>query len=334
VSEATGEQEPGQAGIGTSGPIHPLPPTAVPPKPPKKNGSDLPGRLLTAGVLVPFVSFVIVKGGLLYLGTIVAIIFLGQREFYRLIEDKGARPLHTFGLSAGAALPVVAYLGTEYHMTVLMTAVLLAVMVAQVGKAEITEALASISGTFFGVFYVGWLLSYAVVLRDFTAVAVSQSGEGPVTTLGFVPESGIFFMFFTLFCVILCDAGAYFGGRAWGRHKLAPKISPKKSIEGAVTGVVTGTAGGFLCKTMFDFFWPELSLAFTVPVALVFGVVLSVSGMVGDLIESLLKRDASVKDTGALLPGTGGVLDRIDSPLVGIPVMYHGLLFYVYLHAG
>jgi phosphatidate cytidylyltransferase len=318
----------------SSGPIHPLPPTAIARKPPKKIGSDLPGRLLTAAVLVPFVSFVIVKGGLLYLGTIVAIIFLGQREFYRLIEDKGARPLQTFGLAAGAALPVVAYLGTEYHMTVLMTATLLAVMVAQLGKAEITEALASISGTFLGVFYVGWLMSYAVVLRNFTAAAVAQSGEGLVSTLGFVPGCGIFFMFFTLFCVIWCDAGAYFGGRAWGRHKLAPNISPKKSIEGAVTGVIAGTAGGFFCKTMCDLFWPELSQAFSVQAAVIFGVLLSVAGIVGDLIESLLKRDASVKDTGTLLPGTGGVLDRIDSPLLGIPVMYHGLLLYIALQTG
>lgn len=317
-----------------SGPIHPLPPTAVAPKEPKRSSSDLSGRLLTAGVLVPFVSWVIVTGGLVYLATIIVIIFLGQREFYRLIEDKGARPLHTFGLSAGAALPVVAYFGTEYHMTVLMTATLLAVMVAQLGKAEITEALASISGTFFGVFYVGWLMSYAIVLRNFTAAAVAQSGEGVVANLGFVPGCGIFLMFFTLFCVIWCDAGAYFGGRAWGRHKLAPKISPNKSIEGAISGVMAGVAGGFFCKTMFDMFWPELSQAFTAPAALVFGVVISLVGIVGDLIESLLKRDASVKDTGALLPGTGGVLDRIDSPLLGIPVMYHGLLLYISLQAG
>jgi phosphatidate cytidylyltransferase len=276
----------------------------------------------------------VVRGGLVYLATVVTIIFLGQREFYRLIEDKGARPLHAFGLSAGVALPLVAYLGTEYHMTVLMTATLLAVLVAQLGKAEITEAMASISGTFFGVFYVGWLMSYAVVLRNFHAAVVSHSGAGVVDELGFVPDSGIFFMFFTLFCVVWCDAGAYFGGRAWGRHKLARKISPGKSIEGAFAGVAAGVAGGVFCKSAFDLFWPDLSQALSIPAALVFGAVLSVAGIVGDLIESLLKRDASVKDTGTLLPGTGGILDRIDSPLLGIPVMYYGLLFYVFLQVG
>jgi len=329
VSRATGE--PGPPDL--SGPIHPLPPTAVEPAAPTRRGGDLAARLPTAAVLVPLVSVVIVQGGLVYLGTVIAIILLGQREFYRLIEDKGARPLQAFGLGAGCALPVVAYLGTEYQMTVVMTATLLAVMVAQLGKAEITEALASISGTFFGVFYVGWLMSYAVVLRDFTPNAVAQSSETAVASLGFVPGCGIFFMFFTLFCVVWCDAGAYFGGKAWGCHKLARKISPNKGVEGALTGIVAGTAGGFVCKTAFDFFWPELSQAFSLAATLVFGVVLSVVGIVGDLIESLLKRDASVKDTGALLPGTGGVLDRIDSPLLGIPVMYHGLLLYVFLRA-
>ena len=140
-------------------------------------------------------------------------------------------------------------------MTVLMTATLLAVMVAQLGKREITEALASISGTFFGVFYVGWLMSYAVVLRNFYDASVSREGAVAIDRIGLDPDSGIFFMFFALFCVIWCDVGAYFGGRAWGRHKLSRKISPGKTIEGALSGVVAGTTGGLGCKWLFDMFW-------------------------------------------------------------------------------
>jgi phosphatidate cytidylyltransferase len=334
VSEATAGGDSAAARGGSADPaepIHPQPPTPVQPKTRKKPRSELPGRLLTAAVLIPLVLYVIVRGGLAYLATVVVIILVGQREFYQLIEDKGARPLHAFGLAAGAALPVVAYLGTEYDMTVLMTATLLAVMVAQLGKAEITEALASISGTFFGVFYVGWLMSYAVVLRNFHDAAASRAGDGPIQAIGFVPGCGIFLMTFSLACVIACDAGAYFGGRAWGRRKLARKISPGKTVEGAVTGIVAGVAGGLVCKSVFDVFWPTLSQAFSMRIAVVFAVVVSIAGIVGDLIESLLKRDAEVKDTGALLPGTGGLLDRIDSPLLGIPVMYYGLLVYVFL---
>jgi phosphatidate cytidylyltransferase len=310
-------------------PVRPLPPSPVEPKS-RKPRSDLPGRLVTAGILVPLVISVVVAGGLWFLGVVLALVLLGQREFYRLIEDKGAHPLVGFGLTAGAALCVVAYVGTDYQANLLMTATLLAVLVAQLGKAEIEEALASVSGTFFGVFYVGWLLSHIIPLRAFHAMAAARYGEERVAAVGIDPDCGLFFIFFTLFCVIWCDTGAYFGGRAYGKRKLAPAISPGKTVEGAVAGVLVGTVGGFVCKLIFDFFWPELSAGVGWVAVAVFGVLLSVAGAIGDLIESLLKRDADVKDTGHLLPGTGGVLDRIDSSLLAMPVMYYSMLLYVF----
>jgi phosphatidate cytidylyltransferase len=265
---------------------------------------------------------------------VIVIILLGQREFYRLIEDKGAQPLVSYGLVAGAALPVVAYVGDEYQATLRITATQLAVMVRQHGKAQIKDSLASISGTFFGVFYVGWLLSHAIVLRQFHDSVIARFGRDAVTRLGIEPEAGIFFVLFTLFIVVWCDTGAYFAGRAYGRRKLAPRISPGKSIEGAIGGVLAGTLGGLTAKLVFDFFWPDLSRPLGWAAAVVLGIVISVVGVIGDLVESLLKRDAAVKDTGTLLPGFGGVLDRIDSPLLGIPVMYYLLLFYVFLRLG
>jgi len=288
-------------------------------------------RLLTAAVLIPSVIYLIVQGGLVYLAAIVVIVLLGQREFYRLIEDKGANPIAAYGMAAGAALPVVAYFGNEYYATLILIATLLAVMVRAVGRAQITEALVSVSGTFFGVCYVGWLLSHAIVLRNFDHAAGARYGSDAVAALGIVPESGIFFMLFALTAVVLCDAGAYFAGRAWGKRKLAPRISPAKTVEGAVGGVLAGTAGGLITKLIFDFFWPDLSRALPWAAAAVMAAVVAVAGIVGDLVESLLKRDAQAKDTGRLLPGMGGVLDRIDSPLLGIPIMYYMLLFAVFL---
>ena len=120
-------------------------------------------------------------------------------------------------------------------------------------------------------------------------------------------------------------------GRAYGKHKLAPNISPGKTVEGTVGGVLVGTLGGLVAKGTFDVFWPELSMGLGWVAAAVFGVLISGLAVVGDLVESLLKRDAKVKDAGALLPGMGGVLDRIDAPLLGIPGMYYMMLFYVYL---
>jgi phosphatidate cytidylyltransferase len=311
-------------------PIHPRPATPATPRAGRPR-SDLPARLLTASILVPLVIYAIALGGIAYLAVVIGVILLGQREIYGLIEDKGAHPLVGFGLLAGAALPVVAYVGSDYHATLLMTATLLAVMVLQLGKPQIAEALASISGTFFGVFYVGWLMSHAVSLRFFARAVEARSGAGAAEALGIAPEAGIFLMIFTLSAVVLSDAGAYFSGRAYGRHKLAPKISPGKTVEGAIGGVLVGALGGLAAKAVFDVFWPELSRAFGWTAAAVFAFVLAGVAIVGDLVESLLKRDAQVKDAGRLLPGMGGVLDRIDSPLLAIPVMYYMLLAYVFV---
>lgn len=312
------------------GPVHPRPPTPVEP-PPGKRTSELAARLITASILVPFVVYVIVLGGLAYLGTVMALVLLAQREFYGLIQDKGAHPLVGFGLLAGGAVPVVAYLGSEYHVNLLMTATLLAVLFLQLGKAQITEALASISGTFFGVFYVAWLLSHAIPLRNFHDAVAKHYGPEVPFELGITPDSGIFFMLMALSAVALCDAGAYFGGRAYGRRKLAPKISPGKTVEGALCGVMVGTLGALVAKAIFDTVWPSLSQAVSFGAVLVLGFGVSLVAVLGDLVESLLKRDADAKDAGRLLPGMGGVLDRIDSPLLGIPFMYYMLLFYVFI---
>ena len=323
--------EPGPA----AEPIHPLPPTPLAPR--RGEHSDLPARLLTAAVLVPAVLYVIAVGGLVYLFTVMAIVVVGQREFYGLIENKGARPELRFGLAAGAALPVIAYLGNEYHATLLMTATLLATLVLQLRKARIHQALASVSGTFFGVFYVGWLLSHAIVLRFFseaTATRFGYSAETLAAATGLVPDAGIFFMVYTLTVVVVCDAGAYFAGRAFGRRRLAPTVSPGKTVEGAIGGLLAGVVGGLVCKLVFELAWPALSRGLDWTAVALFGVVLSIVGILGDLIESLLKRDAERKDAGWLLPGMGGVLDRIDSPLLAIPVMYYMLSFYFFVQVG
>jgi len=313
-------------------PLHPRPSTPLEP-PRRKSANDLPARLATAGILVPAVVWLVVLGGLPYLATVITFVVLGQREFYRLIEEKGAHPLVSYGLVGGAALPLVAYVGSEYHATVLMTATLLAVMIRQVGKAQIAEALVSISGTFFGVFYVGWLLSHAIVLRNFHSAVLAHYGSAGAERLGIVPDTGIFLMLFCLTAVVLCDAGAYFAGRRYGRRKLAPRISPSKSVEGAIGGLAAGTLGALAAKGVFDLFWPALSAPLDWRAAAAMGFVVSVAGMIGDLVESLLKRDAHAKDSGQLLPGMGGIMDRIDSPLLGIPVMYYLMLFYVFLEA-
>jgi phosphatidate cytidylyltransferase len=313
--------------------VHPRPPTPAA-RPGSASKGDLRARLLTASVLVPYILFAIAQGGLWVLVTVVAIVLLAQRELYGLIEDKGARPVVGLGLAAGAALPVVAYIGNEYHATVLMTATLLVVMIAQLRRRQVTEAMASISGTFFGVFYVGWLLSHTIPLRFFTERIVADEGAAAAAALGLAPQTGAFLLVYCLTVVVLCDAGAYFAGRAYGKRKLAPSISPGKTVEGAIGGLLAGTFGGAAIKGIFDLFWPELTAVLSWPLVFAFGPPVAAAAIVGDLVESMLKRDAQVKDAGALLPGMGGFLDRIDSPLLGIPVMYYLMLFHVWLRVG
>jgi len=311
------------------GVVHPRPPTPADGAPTRK-ASNLALRLLTAALLIPPVLWIIYQGGLFVLGAVIVIALLGLNEFYQMIEQKGAEPLRGQGMAAAAALPVVMYFGAESLATVLMTAVLLAMMVVQLAKNRISEALASISGTFFGVFYVGWLLSHAVVLRNFSQVVAAR---WPDVAAGMHPEVGGFYLVFTISVVIGGDVGAYFAGRAYGRRKLAPRISPGKTVEGALGAVVAGTLLGIGLKAGFDFFAPDLSRHLSYAAVVPISFALTVVGMIGDLIESLLKRDAHLKDTGTLLPGTGGVLDRIDSNLIAIPVMYYVMLAYTFLTA-
>ena len=291
---------------------------------------DLMKRLASSAVLIPFVLWTIAQGGLFYLAVVIVIGFQAQHEFYGLIVDKGAKPIRSVGLGFGTAVILVAYFGNEYQAMLLMTASLLVLMVAQLGKNEIHEAMASISGTFFGVFYVSWLLSHAVLLRKFDVAAASHYDPALLVTLNVTPGTGIFFMVYTLVTVVGCDVGAFFAGRAWGNRKLAPEISPNKSVEGALGGVIAGGLFGLSTKLFFDAFWPDWSAVLPWSAALGFAFVLSTVGIIGDLVESLLKRDAKVKDTGALLPGMGGVLDRIDAPLLGLPTMYYLMLGYLF----
>ena len=312
-------------------PFHPKPPTPIVLDPPKKALSELSRRLLTALVLIPSVLYIISVGDLLYVATVMLFTFLGVREFYRLIEDKGAHPIVGIGSAAAVALPVIAYLGNEYHATLLLTAVLLGLLIAQLRKAQISEALASISGTYFGVVYVGWLLSHAVVLRHFFSAASARYGPEEMLAFGLSPDSGIFFMTYTLVVVVLCDTGAYFAG-APGDDASSRRGSARARRSRAPSAAsILGTVAGVIVKGIFDQFWGDMSAAFPWSACIPIGIVLSVAGILGDLTESLLKRDADVKDAGALLPGMGGILDRIDSPLLAIPIMYYTLLGFLFL---
>lgn len=332
--EPTSPEEPATQ-LGTSprdaGVVHPLPPTEPPPQ--KRGRSNLTLRLITAAILIPPVLYVIFTGGIGYVVVVTLFAVIGVNEFFNFIGAKGARPDRVIGTAAVAALPLVVYVGDTFYATSLMTVALLATMIFQLTKTEVPEAIMSVSATFFGVVYVGWLLAHAVSLRYIQPDLVARHGEHAAIALD--PDVGIFFMLLCLVASLGCDVGAYFVGRAYGKRKLAPAISPNKTLEGAIGGVLTGAGLGLVCKFIFDLAIPgSLSIDFGIAATLLFGVAIAAVGVLGDLVESVLKRDADLKDAGSLLPGVGGVLDRIDSALFAIPVTYYLLLAYYYVRLG
>jgi phosphatidate cytidylyltransferase len=300
-------------------------PVAPPPGgPEKREMSNLARRIVTAAFLIPPVLWVCYVGGFPFVSVVVAFVALGINEFYDFISAKGARPHRLLGTLAAAAVPLVVWLGSAFVATSLMTAFLLGVMILQLRKGEVSEAIASVSETFFGVFYVGWLLSHAVSIRLIDRQLHTWGIEADV-------QLGFFYMVFCLATAVMCDAGAFFVGRKFGKRRLAPAISPGKTVEGALGGIAAGVLGGLLTKGIFEAFVPgDLARDLTLPAAFLMGLVVSGAAIVGDLIESLLKRDAHLKDAGWLLPGMGGVLDRLDSALLAIPVTYYLLVAFYY----
>ncbi len=309
--------------------VHPRPPTRRAEEPQGWQPSNLVLRCLTAVLLVPPVLWVCWVGGLPYVLGVVLFSVLGINEFYGFISAKGGRPNRWLGAIAVALLPLIVYYGDPFLATNFLTAVLLTVMVLQLAKREIREAMISVSATFFGVFYVGWLLSHAISVR-FISSHLERRYAG-ASGLGFSEDLGIFFMIFCLAAAVVSDSGAFFAGRRYGRHKLMPMISPNKTVEGAVGGILSGALACLAVKLVFDHLIAgDLARDLSYVRAIVFGVILSVASILGDLVESLLKRDAELKDAGVLLPGVGGVLDRVDSALLAIPVMYYLLLAHYY----
>jgi len=307
-------------------------PSRTPPQgaqaPARKRPSELSLRWLSAGLVLPPVLIASYLGGLPFVALVSLAAGIGTAEFYGFIDAKGARAHRTLGIGAAALLPFVVYLGDAALASSFLTAVLLLTLLAQLGKRRIESSIASISATFFGIYYVSWLLSHAVSLR--------QLGADPrLQFVGLPPESGIFYVVLAVAAALGSDAGAFFVGRRFGRRRLAATVSPGKTVEGAVGGLLAGALLSWIVQLSFRHLLPgDLAREFPGWVAALMGAVIASASIAGDLIESLLKRDAHLKDAGHVLPGVGGVLDRIDSALFAFPVMYYLLLAYYHLAAG
>jgi phosphatidate cytidylyltransferase len=223
-----------------------------------------------------------------------------------MLSVKGFACLDWLGVSCGIVLPVAFYIDHAFHaegiinQAIVSAVVVLLFIVGLFRKYDRELAAQGIAFTLLGVFYVGWLLSYVLLLR--------------------LLIDGHYYVFYIFGVVWLGDAAALVVGTLMGQHKLAPAISPRKTIEGAVGGLL-----GSLCGAILGGLWllPHFSLSH----CLATGCMLAVLGQLGDFSESLLKRSAGVKDSGGLIPGHGGILDKVDGILFGAPALYYYILY-------
>jgi phosphatidate cytidylyltransferase len=274
--------------------------------------ANLVKRIAFAAVAIPLAVGLVWLGGWPLAALVALIGALGTRELFDIAAKQGVLAFRTTGIAAAALGPLLAYhaiadapgralLGANWIFLAAGFLILLLVQ-ALLHRAPTERPLAAVAVTFLAVGYAGLLPTFLLGIRHETWPMRSWAGTALV--------------FFPLVVTWVCDTAAMFGGRAVGGPKLAPTISPGKTRSGGIAGVV----GGALIAPVFALWLlPLAGIEIGVLPAVAMAVALSVIGQVGDLAESLFKREAGVKDSSALIPGHGGVLDRFDSLYVILP---------------
>lgn len=287
-----------------------------------KRPGDLAARLAVAAVGIPIVFGALWLGGWVLAAVIGLLAILGAREFYALVRKRGDRPFDLLGAAVAGTLVLAAGADPELPRFAARALWLL------LGLSGLTlglslkfrwpggSPLGTLGSTLAGVLYVGLPLSFVPLLRAL--------GDGPSTQVAGGPGAPFFvpmaFVLLPLLTTWAGDTSAYFTGHALGRRKLAPAVSPGKTVEGSLGGIVGSVAAAALVAHWWLADLPVLSVP--VPAAAGIGLALAVATQLGDLVESALKREAGVKDSGTLLPGHGGVLDRLDALLFAFPLTW------------
>lgn len=257
-------------------------------------------KIWTSLLIVPPLFFLIAVGPPVILFLIIfAATFFGLREFYALALPQSKGTERIVGIGLGLALMLAIFCADmDLPSIYLVLLLLLLSLLFMVTSQDLSTAISKMGMTLFGILYIAFLLSYISLIRNM--------------------DSGNRWTLFLIATVWAGDIAAFVTGSLIGKHKLYPKISPKKTVEGLVGALLGSVLIGLLFRALF---LPQLSLA----ICVMLGVGMGFLGQLGDFSESMLKRSAQVKDSGSLIPGHGGILDRLDSFLFSAPFLYHVL---------
>ncbi len=266
---------------------------------------ELGKRVSVAAITIPVIFGVILWGRAAFLVLVDIILVMALWEFYNLAEQKGFSPLKFLGILSVLAISSALYFSHGRWMTELLSAILFSILLLELFRGK-PNALANAAITLFGLLYIS-LLSSLILIRELPVRSGSNYRMG-----GWL----VILIFSTIW---ICDTVAYFYGSRFGKHPLFKRVSPNKTWEGAIAGFFVGIIAAVGLHYIFI---PSLS---TID-SMVIGLIVGILGQISDLIESLYKRDAGVKDSSSILPGHGGFLDRFDSPILVGPCVYVYLL--------
>jgi phosphatidate cytidylyltransferase len=290
-------------------------------RPAEGHATNLAKRVAVGVVAIPIILLLCMAGGAYFFAFIALASAVALREFYALAENKGARPLIIVGLAGGFSVNLAFFAASPRipPQDVLLAFVMIAAVVELFHNER--SPILNLSTTLFGVCYVSLFFGTLIGIRQMFELDTfpvaryfpgSVAGESVATQIHHWGGA----MTIALFAMIwICDSAAFHVGHAVGTHKLFPRVSPNKSWEGAIAGFVAAILATLLAQRYFLPFLPVTG-------ALFIGAVVGTIGQLGDLVESLLKRDAGVKDSSTLIPGHGGAFDRFDSILLVAPCVY------------
>ena len=264
---------------------------------------NLVQRIVVAVVAIPVVVGIIWLGGWTLAATLAVLGVLGAREIYDFGRRQGIEPLERTGWLAAAGIPLLAYWAKApvFFLGAIWLMVTMVIAMARRGPAG--RPLASVSITLFGCVYASGMLAFLIAIRHGSAAATR-------------PMAYVLLTLFPLVITWICDTAAMAVGTAVGGPKLAPILSPKKTHAGAVGGTLGGVIAAL---ALGKFVLNRQGWSFSPGQLLLFGLAVSIVGQIGDVAESLFKREAGLKDSSTLIPGHGGVLDRLDSLYFVIP---------------